>query len=215
MGCIPKNNREAIMLEMMPAMMEGIDINGFMVKATREIIKDITIDDILLYLKTIPTENQHLNNLMQQFHQKQLMQNMMTKIYQSSRDFDETVTAIRARAPQFGWKIDIRDLQNTYLDNHILEMTRMTIVYFCNPTGGYAIVQDDRRKPMSIMMPMGVSVYETENNNVEIAAWNMGLMAAMFDGETRQVLEEGALNLDKTLEGIVKASKENLQAVTT
>ena len=57
---------------------------------------------------------------------------------------------------------------------------------------------------MSVMMPMGVSVYETSDGRVEIAAMNLGMMSGMFSGVVREVLNNGAGNLEKTLQGVVK-----------
>ena len=54
------------------------------------------------------------------------------------------------------------------------------------------------------MMPMGVSVYETSEGQVELAAMNLGMMSGMFAGATEEVFGTGAKNLEKTLEGIVK-----------
>jgi uncharacterized protein (DUF302 family) len=78
-------------------------------------------------------------------------------------------------------------------------MTRVKIIYFCNPDGGYAILQDDAAKAMSVMMPMGVSVYERTDGGVEIAAMNLGMMADMFAGTIQEVLRDGGERLEETL----------------
>lgn len=39
------------------------------------------------------------------------------------------------------------------------DMTRVKILYLCNPEGGYEILKSDDFKAMSVMMPMPVSVY--------------------------------------------------------
>ena len=54
------------------------------------------------------------------------------------------------------------------------------------------------------MMPMGVSIYETSNGLVEVAAMNLGMMSGMFSGVVQEVLNNGAANLEKTLQGVVK-----------
>ena len=57
---------------------------------------------------------------------------------------------------------------------------------------------------MSVMMPMGVSVYETSEDKVEVAAMNLVMMSGMVAGATEAVFGTRAKNLEKTLEGIVE-----------
>ena len=86
-------------------------------------------------------------------------------------------------APRNGWQIpDIRDLQKDYQEAGLSDTTKVKIIYFCNPQGGYDILKDDSNKSMSVMMPMGVSIYETSDGRVEIAAMNLGMMSGMFSG---------------------------------
>jgi hypothetical protein len=58
-------------------------------------------------------------------------------------------------------------------------------------------------KMMSVMMPMGVSVYEKKDGTVGIAGWNLGLMSSMFTGNIREVLSKGWDNFTSWLEGII------------
>jgi len=134
---------------------------------------------------------------------KTMMPAMMFARHKSTLGFDETVAALDESARDKGWKIpEIRDLQQDYREAGLEEMTRVKILYFCNPQGGYRILADDRHKPMSVMMPMGVSVFEARDGQVYVAAMNLGTMSMMFGGTVRQVLQEGAENLKKSLAGI-------------
>jgi uncharacterized protein (DUF302 family) len=104
-----------------------------------------------------------------------------------------------------GWHIpDTRDLQHEYHKAGLTDMTRCTILYFCNPQGGYKILTgSDKNKAMSVMMPMGVSIYETTGGQVEIAAMNLSLMSNFFSGVIKEVLKDGGERYEKSLEGIV------------
>lgn len=202
---MPKEKREEMMVNMMPMMMDGIDMHEFMPKMMTEMLKDVTVDDVIDFLKEALNDKEKLQELVAKIQAANLMQQMMTKVYRSKLSFDNTVSAICEIAPQHGWVIPpVRDLQKDYQDEEISEMTKLKIIYFCDPQGGYAIIKEDERKAMSVMMPMGVSVYETTTGQVEIATWNMGMMAGMFPGTTGAVLKEGAENLANTLEGIVE-----------
>ena len=89
-------------------------------------------------------------------------------------------------------------------------MTRMKIISFCNPHGGYRILKDDVDKPMSVIMPAGVSVYEATDGQVYVAGINFERMSGMFGGTAREVLKEAAGNYARTLQDIAEES-ENRQ----
>jgi uncharacterized protein (DUF302 family) len=202
---IGKEKREQMMLNMMPRMMEGIDIYEFMPKMMTDMLKDVTVDDVIAFIKRAIEDQGKLKELADKIAQANLMQQMMFKVYKSKLGFDETVSAVTEAAPRNGWQFpDIRDLQKEYQEAGLSEMTKVKIVYFCNPQGGYDILKDDSNKSMSVMMPMGVSIYETSDGRVEIAAMNLGMMSGMFSGAVQEVLSNGATNLEKTLQGVVE-----------
>jgi uncharacterized protein (DUF302 family) len=202
---IGKEKREQMMLNMMPRMMEGIDIYEFMPKMMTDMLKDVTVDDVIAFIKRAIEDQGKLKELADKIAQANLMQQMMFKVYKSKLGFDETVSAVTEAAPRNGWQFpDIRDLQKEYQEAGLSEMTKVKIVYFCNPQGGYDILKDDSHKSMSVMMPMGVSIYETSDGRVEIAAMNLGMMSGMFSGAVQEVLSNGATNLEKTLQGVVE-----------
>lgn len=134
-----------------------------------------------------------------------LMEKMMFTVYRSRLDFGATVTALKDAAVENGWRIPmVHDLQESYQEAGYEDMSRVTVLYFCNPDGGYKILQDDAHKPMSVMMPMGVSVYETQDGGVYVAGMDLGRMSMMFGGTVKEVLEMGALNYARTLEPIAE-----------
>ena len=56
---------------------------------------------------------------------------------------------------------------------------------------------------MSVVMPLGVSIYETTGGQVEIAAMNLRLMSHFFSGVIKEVLKDGGELYEKSLVGIV------------
>lgn len=132
-----------------------------------------------------------------------LMHKMMFNVHRSKLDFDETVTALKASAEANGWDIPMtHDLQEKYQNAGFEDMTRVTTLYFCNPEGGYRILKDDANKPMAVMMPMGVSVYETQEGEVYIAGMALDKMSMMFGGVVKEVLRESATNYQKALDEV-------------
>ena len=202
---ISPETREAMMMRMMPAMMEGLEIEELMPKMMGAMLKDLSAEDVVTFLREALGDKQRLTQVLDAVRETQPMTKMMFKVYKSRLGFEETVTTISEDALRNGWEVpQVRDLQRTYVAAGLEDMTRLKILYFCNPQGGHAILQDDVSKPMSVMMPMGVSVYERHDGQVEVAAMNLGMMSAMFAGTIRDVLRDGALRLEQSLERITQ-----------
>ena len=139
------------------------------------------------------------------FMVKVMMPNMMFATYKSKLNFDETVSSLEESAKNNGWTIpEIRNLQQDYKEEGLEDMTKVKILYFCNSQGGYNILKNDDYKKMSVMMPMGVSVYETNDGQVKIAAMNIGFMSMMFSGIVKKVLQEGGGNFRNSVENIIE-----------
>ncbi len=203
---LSREKREEMMINMMPLMMEGVDMNALMPRMMTNMMEGITADDIVEYLKATLADKERLNELGSKIQEANLMQQMMLRVDTSGLGFDETVSSLTASAEQNGWGIDTRDLQRTYQEAGLTDMTRCTILYFCYPQGGYKILtSSDKLKAMSAMMPIGVSVYETTDGQVEVSAMNLSLMSNFFGGVVKEVLKDGGERYEKSLEGIAAA----------
>ena len=133
------------------------------------------------------------------------MQAVMFKVSRSKHDFDQTLRMVRENALSVGWDVPWSfELQQHYVEKGFSDMTRAANVYFCNPQGGYDIMKNDVYKPMAVMMPTAVSVYETSGGEVHVSRMNLGRMSTMFSGTVREALRGGGANLEKALEGVVE-----------
>ena len=129
-----------------------------------------------------------------------LMTSMMFESRPSRFDFDETVARVREAAGGNGWTVpQILDLQDHYHHEGLPEMRRATIVYYCNAKAGIDITRDDANKPMLVMMPSGVAVYETSSGEVRVAHMNFGLLRHMFRGVVKKALSQSARSMEKAL----------------
>jgi uncharacterized protein (DUF302 family) len=138
-----------------------------------------------------------------------LMTKMMFTVHKSELGFDETVAALKESAVKHGWQIPmVHDLQKTYQEAGHEDMTKVTTIYLCNPDGGYRILQDDENKPMAVMMPTGVSIYETQDGEVYISGMNLGQMSMAFGGVVKEVLKEGGANYEASLADIAKPKED-------
>ena len=202
---INKDKRKEMMVNMMPLMMEGIDMNELMPKMMANMLKDLSVDDIISFLKDLVNDSSKLSNFATKIAEANLMPKMMMKTWKSKFDFDETVAALTESAPKNGWHIpDTRDLQKLWKEQGIENAPKIKILYFCNAEGGYAITKDDELKALSVMMPIGVSIYETTAGEVEIASMNIGMMSGMFTGVAKETLKDSGNNLEFSLRDIIK-----------
>jgi uncharacterized protein (DUF302 family) len=204
MTMLGKERREDMMKYMMPLMMEEIDLHEFMPKMMANMLKDLSAEDIVEFLKQTLGKKETVKNMVDRLIEANLVTQMMMKSYTSKLRFDETVEALEQNAVKCGWEIpQVRNLQHTYLEAGLSDMTRVKILYLCNPEGGYAILKSDKFKAMSVMMPMPVSVYENNDGSVGISSMNLGMMAGMFSGDVKETLVNGATDFEESLVGIV------------
>ncbi len=201
---IKKEKRKEMMVNMMPLMMEGIDMNELMPKMMTNMLKDLSVDDIVDFLKDLINDSDKLSSLATKIVESNLMPKMMMKTWRSKYGFDETVSALAESAPKNGWHIpDRRDLQRLWQEQGIEDAPQIMVLYFCNAEGGYSITKEDELKPLSVIMPMGVSIYETTTGEVEIAAMNIGMMSGMFSDVAKETLKKSGDNLDNCLRDII------------
>ncbi len=134
-----------------------------------------------------------------------LMKAAMFKVSRSQHDFERTVQMVRENALRVGWDIPwCFELQQHYREKGLSDMTKVANLYLCNPQGGYDIMKNDVYKPMAVMMPTAVSVYETNGGEVCVSRMNLGRMSTMFRGIVRDSLKGGGTNLEKALDGVIE-----------
>jgi uncharacterized protein (DUF302 family) len=98
-----------------------------------------------------------------------LMKRMMMQEHPSQHDFETTVAMLRRQAVEAGWTIPVEfPLQAHYVEQGLADMTRATNLYLCNAEGGYEIGRSDEFKPMFVMMPTAVSIYEDSRGRVRV-----------------------------------------------
>lgn len=202
---IKKERREEMMVNMMPLMMKGLDINELMPKMAVAMLKDVTSEDIADYLRNTLEDKEKLQEMANKMLEANPMAKMMMKKHKSKLGFNETVDALMESIPKNNWTIpDTRDLQKLWTEEGIKEAPQIKILYLCNAKGGYDITREDDLLPMTVMMPLGLSIYKTSKGEVEIAFMNLGMMSGMFTGVTHEVLKSSAQNLENALKDIIK-----------
>ena len=134
LGLLSQKKREEMMINMMPLMMEGIDMNKLMPRMMTNMLLGLTADQVIAYLKDTLKDREQLAELGGKIQDADLMRQMMFRSDPSPLGFEETVSALTGAAEQSGWLIpDTRDLQRQYHEVGLADMTRCTILYFCYP----------------------------------------------------------------------------------
>ena len=135
-----------------------------------------------------------------------MMKKVMFKVSRSRLNYRETVKRVHEKALEVGWDVPmVFELQKHYSEHGLSDMSKATNIYLCNPQGGYDIMKDDEFKPMSVMMPTPVSVYENSAGDVFIARMNLGTMSKMFGGSVKTTLQDGGARLEKALAEVLMA----------
>jgi len=192
-GKMSQDEKEKMMLAMMPMMMEDVDMTEMMVKMMPEMLKSIKVQDVLELLEgAFPKIAGKMSGLMFSVHKSKL-------------NFDETVSAIENSGTKHGW------YNPTIIDHYKIEKelgyedaTKVTTVSMCKPHSAHKILKEDKNKKLSIMMPMQISIYETTDGQVYVAWMNVGFMGKMFGGIVEEVMGEAAENLKEVHEGIIE-----------
>ncbi|MDP6884215.1 MAG: DUF302 domain-containing protein [Rhodospirillales bacterium] len=132
-----------------------------------------------------------------------LVSAMMFKSIPSRFDYAETVTKVRQAATDSGWTVpQVLDLQEHYHHQGLSDMGGAMVVYFCNARSGFDITRSDGDKPMLVMMPTAVVVYEDPSGAVHVAHMNFGLMRHMFGGTVKKALSRAARNMAQAMAAI-------------
>ncbi|MDH5472969.1 MAG: DUF302 domain-containing protein [Gammaproteobacteria bacterium] len=129
---------------------------------------------------------------------------MMINVHRSPYGFDETVAAVeKAVTAQKGWKVSkVFDIQKNIIDAGYQDMTRVKIVSLCNPHYAKRILNDDKDKIVTTMMPLGIGVYETKDGIVYMSEMNVGLMGMMFGGTIADVMGNASIDISIMMKAV-------------
>lgn len=129
---------------------------------------------------------------------------LMFKESKSKYDFETTVKKVKEEFSKdwhIPWKTDI---QERYIAEGYTDMTKATIIPVCRPEGGYNIIQHDKYKLITPLMPLQISVYEKADSSVYISRMKVKMMSNMMSKITRKNMKFSGKLLEKTLENIVE-----------
>ncbi|MCD4651454.1 MAG: DUF302 domain-containing protein [Candidatus Cloacimonetes bacterium] len=134
-----------------------------------------------------------------------IMPGLMLNVLPSKYDFPTTMEKIEDEIYNQGWDIQrVYDMQECLNNNDFPGMTPIQILSICKPSHANEILQDDRNKKVTAIMPCRIGVYEDSNGQVWISSMNMGLLGKMFGGVIKEVISHSAVEEKKILAPVLQ-----------
>jgi uncharacterized protein (DUF302 family) len=113
--------------------------------------------------------------------------------------FDETVSRIVAAAESRGWKVPAVHELDVSVRKAGREVLPATVIELCKPDLAGRILEEDRSRVVTSLMPCRVAVYRTADGAVIVSRMNTTLMARVFGGTVTRVMAEASADSEAIL----------------
>jgi len=118
-----------------------------------------------------------------------IMPGMMLTEQLSPYSVEQTVEKITSNAKAEGWVISsIKPLHESVKKHGGGNLHPVILINLCQADHAYKILQEDRNKVISVMMPCTISVYQKSDGGVYVGTMNAGLLGTMFGGTVAEVM---------------------------
>jgi uncharacterized protein (DUF302 family) len=122
----------------------------------------------------------------------------------SKLNFEETVKYISDKAQEEGWMVPIvHDLKKS-VGKAGYEVRPVKVIEICNPHFASQILENDKSRIITPMMPLRISVYELENGDVIIARFNPDIVSKMFGDVAGETLLKACSTSEEIVGEIIK-----------
>lgn len=126
------------------------------------------------------------------------LNNNLFTVYESDKDFDQTVEAITNSVENNDWTISHQYNLQATMKKHNLESEPVIVMSLCNPAYGYKVLTDEESREATSILPCRVAIYEKDGETY-VSMLNAELLSKFM-----------SRNVNKTL---VSASKENKEII--
>ena len=118
---------------------------------------------------------------------------------ESKYDFEETLARVEEAIISAKWKVSyVHDLKETLLKNG-MSVLPVKVLELCRPVHSVRILERDKERIYSSLMPCRVSVYEKSDGHTYISRMNAGSLAVSLGGVVEEVMGDAF----KEMEGIL------------
>lgn len=129
---------------------------------------------------------------------------LMFTVSESNYDFNRTVDELTESTKINNWKMPNQyDLQQIMANNGF-EVKPVMVFSICKPDIAVRILDSDKDRHISAMMPCRVAVYEKADGKTYISRINPGLFARLLGGKAGAVMGDAGEGSEKVLKAIVK-----------
>jgi uncharacterized protein (DUF302 family) len=119
-------------------------------------------------------------------------ENVMMKEKDVNLSFEEAVELLKTTANAKGWSIPtVHDLQAT-MAKHGHQVNKVKVFELCHPGHANKVLQQDKERLVTSMMPCRVSIYEKSNGKVYVSWMNTGLMGSLMGGVVPEVMKDAS-----------------------
>jgi uncharacterized protein (DUF302 family) len=118
-----------------------------------------------------------------------LASSMILKERPSKYDLEKTVEKITEAAQKEGWVVSgVLKIDKSIKKHGGKEVRPVRIINICQPHYASQILQKDKDRIVSVMMPCTISVYEQSDGNVYVATTNSRLLGKLFGGTVSKIM---------------------------
>lgn len=129
---------------------------------------------------------------------------LMFTVSESKYDFNRTVDELTESTKINNWKMPNQyDLQQIMANNGF-EVKPVKVFSICKPDIAVRILNNDKDRHISAMMPCRVAIYEKSDGKTYISRINPGLFARLLGGKAGAVMGDAGEGSEKVLKAVIK-----------
>ena len=129
---------------------------------------------------------------------------MLFSVNESKYDFDRTVDIFTESTKNKDWKMPYQyDLQQIMANNGF-DVKPVKVFSICKPDIAVRLLNNDKDRHISAMMPCRVAIYQKTNGKTYISRMNAGLFAKLLGGKASAVMGVAGDGSEYILKSVVK-----------
>jgi uncharacterized protein (DUF302 family) len=129
---------------------------------------------------------------------------LMFTVSESKYDFDQTAEVLTELVKEHNWRMPYQyDLQQIMANNGFT-VKPVKVFSICKPDIAVRILENDKDRHISAMMPCRVAIYKNTNGKTYITRMNVGLFAKLMGGKASAVMDDAGNGSEDILKSLVK-----------